>query len=216
MTATPTNGGPQLKSLILQPFNFASQKAEGIDFDVTYQVPLDSFKDMVGDIPGSLTLHGLATNYMRNQSNNGVSAPTDSAGVDATGGIPSWIYRFSATYTNDPWTFYLVGRGVSAGVYANEYTECTSGCPPVSAPYYTTNNNHIPGAFYVDTTVNYAFDVAGVDSLVFLSIKNVFNTSPVLVGNGPASISVPARPQTNLGSYDYLGRVFRMGLRFNT
>ena len=55
-----------------------------------------------------------------------------------------------------------------------------------------------------------------MDSSVFFSAKNLFDTSPPLIGNGPASVSTPGRPQTNINVYDYLGRVLRVGFRFNT
>jgi len=36
----------------------------------------------------------------------------------------------------------------------------------------------------------------------------------VLVGNGPTGNNTPAYPMTNRGLYDVLGRVYRMGVRF--
>jgi hypothetical protein len=43
----------------------------------------------------------------------------------------------------------------------------------------------------------------------------VFDTDPVLVGNGPTGNNTPAYPQTNRALYDVLGRVFRLGVRFH-
>jgi outer membrane receptor protein involved in Fe transport len=213
-TATPiynaAAGG--LKTILLVPFNFSKQKSEGIDFDVTYQVPLDEM-DWFGKIPGELTVHALATHYMRNYTNDGVNAPSDLAGVNAGSGTPSWVYRLSATYHTDPWTFYLMGRGISAGKYSNEYIVCTTGCPTSTLANRTANFNHIDGNFYLDTNISYDFDAYGADSQLFLSVKNVFNTDPALVASGPDGNNVPAYPNANRNLYDYLGRVYRIGLR---
>jgi outer membrane receptor protein involved in Fe transport len=47
----------------------------------------------------------------------------------------------------------------------------------------------------------------------FLFVRNLLNTDPVLVGNGPTGNNTPAYPQTNRNLYDVLGRVFRVGIR---
>jgi iron complex outermembrane receptor protein len=212
-TATPTYNGKPLNTILLVPFNFAKQKNEGIDFDITYQVPLDDM-DWFGKIPGDLTMHALATNYMRDYTNDGVNPPADVAGVNASAGVPSWIFRVSATYHTDPWTFFLMARGLSAGSYSNNYIVCQSGCPAYSLAHPTANMNYIPGAFYMDWSTTYDFQVDNVAASAYISIKNIFDTNPVLVGNGPSGNNIPAYVQTNRNLYDYLGRVYRVGFRF--
>jgi outer membrane receptor protein involved in Fe transport len=211
-TATPTYSGQTINTILLVPFNFSKQKSEGIDFDVTYQVPLEEM-DWFGKIPGDLTLHALMTHYMRNYTNDGVNPPTDLAGVNSGSGTPSWVYRLSGTYHTDPWTFYVMGRGISAGKYSNEYVVCSAGCPTSTLANRTANFNHIDGAFYLDTSVTYDFDAFGADSQMFLSVKNLFNSDPALVASGPDGNNVPAYPNANRNLYDYLGRVYRIGFR---
>jgi outer membrane receptor protein involved in Fe transport len=211
-TATPTYGGQTINTILLVPFNFSKQKSEGIDFDVTYQVPLEEM-DWFGKIPGDLTLHALTTHYMRNYTNDGVNPPTDLAGINSGNGTPAWVYRLSASYHTDPWTFYVMGRGISAGKYSNEYVICSTGCPVSTLANRTMNFNHIDSAFYLDTTISYDFDAYGADSQMFLSVKNLFNNDPALVASGPDGNNVPAYPNTNRNLYDYLGRVYRIGLR---
>jgi outer membrane receptor protein involved in Fe transport len=208
----PTAVGSAITFINIAPINYAKQKEEGIDFDVTYNFPLDDLTPWVGTIPGDLTFNGLATNYIRNYTNNGIAPPTDVAGVN-TGNTPTWAYRASLTYHSDPWTFFLLGRGVSAGKYANEWVTCTSGCPTSTLANRTSNNNSIAGAFYMDASTTYAFDVKGVDTEAFLAVQNIFNTDPPLVGSGPDGNNIPAYPQTNRGLYDYLGRTYRIGFR---
>jgi outer membrane receptor protein involved in Fe transport len=211
-TATPTYSNQPLNTILLVPFNFSKQKSEGIDFDITYSVPLADM-NWFGEVPGELTLHGLATHYMRNYTASGVNPPQDLAGVNAGNGTPSWVYNVTATYSTDPWTFNLTGRGVSAGKYANEYVVCTTGCPLSTLANRTSNFNDIDGAFYMDLSTTYAFELKGADTEMFLSIKNIFNTDPALVASGPDGNNVPAYPMTNRNLYDYLGRVYRIGLR---
>ena len=202
-----------LDKILLVPFNFTKQKAEGIDFDVTYQVPLDQM-NWFGTIPGDLTLNVLMTNYIRNYTASGVNPPTDTAGVNAGSGLPTWNYRLSGTYHTGDWTFFVMGRGFTGGVYSNEYITCTTGCPAYSLAHPTSNFNSIDGAFYVDTSITYKFSAFGTDSQVFLSIKNLFDTDPAPVASGPDGNNIPAYVQTNRNLYDYLGRVYHMGVRF--
>jgi iron complex outermembrane receptor protein len=213
------NGAPSAATLTsistidLKPFNFTAQKMQGIDFELTYQVPLDEIT-LFGAIPGDLTLHGLATNYIQNYTNDGINPPTDVAGVNTSAGVPSWSYRVEATYHTDPWTFDLIGHGVSAGAYANEYVTCTTGCPASTVANRTINYNSIDGQYLMDATVSYDFTTYGGDTEAFFAVKNVFNTSPSLVGIGPDGLNTPAYPQTNSTLYDTIGRSFRMGVRF--
>lgn len=212
--ATGTGAGMVISTINLKPINFSAQKLQGIDFDLTYQVPLEEM-NWFGTIPGDLMLHALATHYMQNYTNDGIDPPADTAGVNVGSGSPSWVFRIEATYHTDPWTFDLIGRGLSAGKYANEYVQCTTGCPVATVANYTINNNYIPGAFYMDTNITYDFAAYGSDAEMFFNIKNIFNTDPVAVGNGPDGLNTPAYMQTNSSLYDTLGRVYRVGLRVN-
>jgi iron complex outermembrane receptor protein len=211
--ATPTYNGKGISTILLVPFNFAKQKNEGIDFDITYHLPLEDM-DWFGKVPGDLTLHALATDYMRDYTNDGVNPPADVAGVNASGGVPSWIFRVSATYHTDPWTFFIMARGLSSGTYSNNYIVCQTNCPAYSLAHPTANLNYIPGAFYMDWSTTYDFQVDNVAASAYLSVKNIFDTNPVLVGNGPSGNNIPAYVQTNRNLYDYLGRVYRIGFRF--
>ncbi len=184
--------------------NLNSSKTKGVDYEATYRFPLFS---------GDLTLRALATNYTEDITDNGVTA-INAAGSNA-GNTPDWAYRLSAGYNVDTWSFNLTGRGVSDGVISNAYIECQSNCPASSSPYFTINDNSIPGEFYYDAYVANSFEIAGSDAEVFLSIKNLLNTDPVIFGS-PASQGSENRPgylPTNRGLYDVMGRTYRLGVR---
>jgi outer membrane receptor protein involved in Fe transport len=186
------------------PFNFASQRAKGIDFESSYRVPVGA---------GDLTLRAMATRYIKNYFDNGIDAPTDTVGQNAAGGAPKWLYRVQGTYANEGFTFNLTGRGISSGVYDNSFVECTSGCPASTVTNRTIDNNRIKGAFYVDATLSFDVEVAERELQFFLSANNLFDKDPPVVAPGPAG-SAYATPATNQALYDLLGRTYRVGVRF--
>lgn len=197
----------QISEILLVPFNFASQRTKGLDIEASYQVPLGH---------GDLSLRALATHYIENVTDNGIDFPIDYAGMNQGGNAtPSWSYRLSATYALDVLSFTLIGRGVSSGVYNNSFIECTSNCPTSTVEHRTINENDIGGAFYLDASATYSFTVGPAEAEAFFTIRNLFNTDPELVGNGPDGNNTPAYPQTNRILYDTMGRVFRLGVRMS-
>lgn len=192
------------------PFNFATQRARGLDIEASYRLGLDQ---LAGSWNGNLTLRAMATRYLENSVDNGLDAPSENVGQNAPGGTPKWLYRVSASLDVDPVTLTLTGRGVSSGVYDNAFVECTSACPASTATNRTINRNRIAGAFYVDMSMSYGFDIGGAESQIFASVTNLFNRDPAMVASGPAG-SAYATPATNQSLYDLLGRTFRVGVRF--
>lgn len=184
--------------------NLNSSKTTGVDYEATYRFPL---------LSGDMTLRALATNYQKDITDNGVTA-INSAGSN-NGSTPDWAYRLSAGYNIDTWSFNLTGRGVSDGVISNAYIECQTNCPASASPYFTINDNSIPGEIYYDAYIANSFAIAGSNTEVFLSIKNVLNTDPVIYGS-PASQGSENKPgylPTNRGLYDVMGRTYRLGVR---
>ena len=208
--------GTTLTRIDLKPINFARQKSSGFDIEASYHFDMASISDK---LPGSFRIQGQATHYIKNVIDDGISYPVDYAGViggslAGTYGTPNWVYRVSAFYDVEPFTFNLVARGFSDGVYGNDYIECTSGCPTSTAQYRTINNNHIDGITYFDASVGFKFPTFGngKGSLTFI-VNNMFNKDPVLIGNGPDGNNVPAYAQTNRSRYDVVGRTFRVSAK---
>ena len=186
------------------PFNFAQQRAKGIDIESSYRIPVGA---------GNVTLRGMATRYIQNYFNNGIDAPIETVGQNAPGGTPKWLYRAQATYANNGFDLTLIGRGVSAGVYDNSFVECTSGCPASTVTNRTINDNHIDGAFYLDATTSREITMGSRRLELFLNVTNIFDKDPPVVAPGPAG-SAYATPATNQSLYDLLGRTYRAGVRF--
>jgi iron complex outermembrane receptor protein len=99
-------------------------------------------------------------------------------------------------------------------VYNNQWVGCSSNCPATDPIRHTISDNHLPGAFYVDTYFAYKLPVSGVDSQFFFQVSNLFNKDPARVGKGPSDNS-NVDPGINQTLYDFLGRRFRAGVRFS-
>jgi iron complex outermembrane recepter protein len=201
----PVGPASPITGIKLVPFNFAQVKVRGVDLEASYRFDLGG---------GKATLRALASHYIDNITNNGVDVPEDVAGKNQGDGVPSWNYRLTANYEIDSWGFNLVGRGISGGVYNNNFIECTSGCPVSTAAARTINTNRISGQWFVDASITKKLKLGNSKAEFFLYVRNLLNSDPVLVGNGPTGNNTPAYPQTNRALYDVLGRVYRMGVRF--
>ena len=198
-TVDPTNASRLL--FRTQPFNFSRQVVRGIDFEAAYRQPLGG--------QTSLTLRGMATNYIDNLLYTGIAGAVtvNNAGVNGSqGGTPSWIFHASATLDFPTTSITLVGRGVSSGLYSSTGVECTSGCPVSTTAAPTYDNNHVSGLFYADLNVTQDVHFGGSkDAQFFVNVTNLFNRWPLLV------------PETGLAANttysDMLGRTFRVGVR---
>jgi outer membrane receptor protein involved in Fe transport len=192
------------------PVNLARRVVEGIDFDVTYRVDL---ADLWNSLDGKLTFHLLATNNLRNYTNPVLTPPTDvigeNEGSSGDGGLVRWHWTGSLNYDLDPIDLTLTARGFTGGTINAAYIQCTSGCPTSTVNHMTIDNNWIAGAHYFDAAVSYNVTE---NVTAFFNVQNLAGTDPVLVPH--TGINAPTYAQTNLGLYDYLGRVFRAGVRF--
>lgn len=203
-----TTPGLDIISIDIKPLNFVGVQQEGIDFEASY-------RREVG--PGAVQLRALANYAIKYVTNNGIDPAHDSAGENSgLGGfnLPKWTYRVSAAYNlQNGLSVEAVGRGISGGKYDNSYIVCTTTCPTSTVANRTVNVNSIAGQWNLDLNADYKFVVRGVKADAFLSIRNVLNSDPVLVANGPTGNNTPAYPETNRALYDVLGRVFRLGMR---
>jgi iron complex outermembrane recepter protein len=205
--------GNVLQTIDLFYDNLNRMTARGLDLEGSYRKELS---DVFDGGAGALTMSLLATHYLENVTDDGVTA-IDLAGSNVNN-TPDWVYRLTASYSLEPWTFFAAARGVSSGVISNAYTECTSNCPTLAAPYFTINDNHISGEIYVDTSITRGFTIGGtLKSEAFLSVTNLFDTDPVLTANpaGLGAENTPGYPQTTRNLYDVLGRTYRVGIRLD-
>ncbi|PZN93998.1 MAG: TonB-dependent receptor [Alphaproteobacteria bacterium] len=206
-------GAPGVQEYLIanSPFNFLQNRSRGLDFEASYSFDL---ADVFGNAPGAVSIRGLATRFLEASESNGIDPATDTSGENAFGGPPKWTFRATLAYSVDDFAFQLVGRGLSSGVYNNQFVECASSCPATNAINRTIANNRIAGAFYLDTYFAYTLPIERVKPQLFLRVNNLLNTDPVLIGKGPSDNS-NVDVGINQTLYDFLGRTFRVGLRFN-
>lgn len=210
-TGTDSVGLPIL-AIVVNPENFASEKARGFDIEASYSISLDELFD---SWKGNLAFRVLATHAISDVQTSGApgTIPQQLAGQNARTGLPSWKYQANVSYHLDPVTVGLSMRGVSAGVYDNNWITCTTGCPVSTANNITTDLNHMAAATYFD--LNTRFDIAtGARSKVelFFNVKNLFNVDPAVFYPGPSGNAWQIYPAVP-ANYDILGRVFRAGVR---
>lgn len=206
--------GPVPVNILRQPVNFASQHTKGFDIEASYRTQLAAIS---ANLPGTQTIHATATHAIKSVVDNLVF-PVDYAGVVGDGvwlgsaaAMPRWGYRVSTSFDVDPFSVNVVARGVSSGVYSNEWFECTSTCPTSTILSRTVNQNDVPGATYFDIATSVKMRSFGGETELSFVVHNVFNKNPALVGIDPYSSGVP-NPQTVSPLYDPLGRVFRVAI----
>ena len=202
-----------ISEIRVQPVNLAKQTARGIDFEASYRRSLES----ISGLKGNLTLRLLATRFLKNTFDNGVSAPTEYVGTNSANGntaglipsTPRWRYTAMVGWDNGTAAVGFTARGLSGGVYSNAYVECTSACPASTPVHQTISDNHIPGSIYFDANASYNV-TSGIE--LYAAVDNIANKAPAQAALGPFIGAAPL--SINPALYDVLGRAFRIGARF--
>lgn len=190
------------------PFNYTSQIARGVDFEASYHF---APSDLYEPIPGMVQLRALATHYMKNATTtNGVV--DDTAGMNTSTGTPSWKWTASVDYGLNAFRGSFSARGVSKGVYDNDWIECSTDCPASVGTHVTVSDNHIPSWVVFDASTAYTFNVGTASIEAFLNVRNLFDRDPPVVAANPGGYSYTFAP-ANASLYDVLGRTFTMGFR---
>jgi outer membrane receptor protein involved in Fe transport len=200
------NGAPGTTNpnyVIVQPFNLAQTVTDGFDVEVNYQFDLHDW-----DIPGRFLLRGLADHVSKFISNTGVIgqpvAELAGAQVTATpttgfgGGVPLWKILLMQEWSGDPFTLDVTERFFSNGVINPLAIVCQApNCPAPTGQVPTFSAQNVPGYLFVDVGGSFRFS----EKLqAYFKIDNIGDSLP--------------KPFALLNS-DPVGRVYRIGLRFN-
>lgn len=204
------DGTGALEFIDLEYENLTSLISEGYDIEASYNFALG---DLIGNAPGDISLRYLATNYVEDTTDDGVT--TNNRAGQNIGSTPDWVHRFTARYTLDTWSFNLTGRGHSDGVIDNDFIECSTNCPVSGSVARTINENDIDGEWFFDLYAAKDFSFGDSEAQVFLSVKNMFDTDPVLYALPlfQGSENRPAYLPANRNLMDVLGRNMRLGIR---
>ena len=205
------DAGSPLIVFTQSPLNFATEKAAGYDIEMSYRQPLEEWSP---NWQGDLTFRGLATHYIKDVLASGVigSIPNDQVG-QLSSSKPSWRWDLGVNYTLNPVSVSFNARGFSAGVFNNNYIQCSSGCPASTTNNTTIDDNHLDGALYFDLSATYRLPVEAAQTDLFFSVRNLTNRDAGIVPSGPGA-SVFSTNESNSALYDLMGRAFRVGVRF--
>lgn len=186
----------------VQAFNLASLRVKGYDLEGAYRMNLKGL-----GLPGRLTLRALVTRNISFLTDPGVvgTIPSEGAGANL-GATPKWKGLASQSWDTDKYSLTLTERWISKGVYSNEYIECQTNCPVSCTIHPTIFDNKMKGAFYVDLGGSYKL---GDKTTAYFKIDNIGNVDPAPAPQ--ANLSYGINPQL----YDVLGRVYRVGVRYN-
>jgi hypothetical protein len=117
----------------------------------------------------------------------------------------TWKLQEVQSYQNDVWGFNLTERWYADGVSssAKNTIACTPGtCPKGTFQSPTISYNHVDAVLYLDVGFNWNYSP---QTQFYTRIDNVTNVMPPDTQSRSANNSV----------YDVVGRMFRVGVRFN-
>ena len=241
---TTANGQPQTRTagaqglatdankviaIVAVPFNSAGLLTDGFDIEASYAYDLEDW-----DIPGHFVNRVLINHTMKFLSDPGVAGQftTEKAGVLGggfnsdtysanTGNVLTWKATLDQVWQGDIFGFDLQERWLAGGVMDGKYTSAnnplsiatgdpglhyvTCGlntCPLATPQEPTVNYQRVPSIFYLDvgSTYNYTDKTQ-----LYFHVDNVANELPPNTGNN----------EVNNTLYDVIGRMYRIGVRFN-
>ncbi|MGE4063752.1 MAG: TonB-dependent receptor plug domain-containing protein [Rhodospirillaceae bacterium] len=209
-------------NISVQPQNFATERAKGVDFEASYSTPLSVVSD---GWDGDIAIRFLATHYITYTTFSGIPGDivTELAGAPGAsgsniggggGGLPDWRINSSVNYSLDPINFGFTFRYLSGGKVVPTWIECQTGCPVSSGLRLTVDNNHVESALFIDFNSSYKLALGeNAETELFFNVRNIANSDPPIAARGPGGSSWDF-PPTNQGLYDIMGRVFRAGVKF--
>jgi outer membrane receptor protein involved in Fe transport len=195
--------GGALSSTISTPINSASETTSGMDLATNYT--MDFWE-------GSLAWSAVASLNDELTLTQTAVAPSDSAG---SAGNPKWRGIARTTYTAGPYSFTVQGRWFGTNVQSNTANTGSLATAATSNLYPTSGNTtfEIPFVAYLDFRGSYQWN----DNIQFYgAIDNATNVPPPTIPSLPNNLKAQGSlVPTNTGTYDMLGRAFRLGIRFN-
>jgi len=201
-----------LQAIASKVFNFGSIVTDGFDVEASYQFDLQDY-----DVPGNFVLRSLVTHVSKFIVDSGIPGTqrnTEIAGSLGGGGgssqyntnfnVLNWKLQEVQSYQNDVWGFNVTERWYSGGIFTNRNTlVCAPGtCPASTTQTPTINFNKVDSILYLDVGVNWN---ASDKTQIYANVQNAANTRPPDTGAQNANNTL----------YDVIGRMYRVGVRFN-
>ena len=174
-------------------FNLDARKTQGVDIEASYRTHVST---------GQIGVRVLAT-YIDKLITVTAGVPVNRAGEVggvALAGAPHWQGVGSLTYDEDRFGILGQVRFIGGGKFDNTLT------PALLSPEL----NRIEAVAYVDVSVRYRFNLAGVGLEAYGTVNNLLNREPPITPNG--AVTTPRSANGN--RYDFVGRYLTAGLRF--
>ncbi|MET0271871.1 MAG: TonB-dependent receptor [Phenylobacterium sp.] len=173
-------------------FNAQVLKTRGVDFEASYQFPLDTLGANVG---GDIGVKAVAT-YIDRLITSTSGSSVDTAGqLQGTYATPKWRGSLTVSYLNGPLNLRALFNYVGSGKYDNTY-----------GPLDLDKNDY-PDFLYADLSAQY--DVTEHLQL-YAKVENLFDKDPPLIASNTITIAASASSQF----YDLRGRMFGLGARY--
>lgn len=190
-----------IAKVFTQPFNQSVLEAEGVDFEVGYRTDLD-----VVNLPGSVDFNLYVTHlaHLKTTDRPGpLGITVDNAGVQA--GQSKWVGMAYINYRLEPFTVGLQARAFSPIRYsALFFGPGQDGYDPTLST--SINKNVFPAHVYFNLNGAYDFERFGKKFQLYANVANLLDKDPPAYAI--AAINLGGNP------YDYVGRTFKVGLRF--
>jgi iron complex outermembrane recepter protein len=191
------------------PFNIASQKKEGVDFDLTQMFDVGA---------GTLGVRALATYYLTSTQDDGLGQgayKTLGTKGQFNNGPPRWRTTVNLNYSVQSFTSSVTFRMQSKSVLDATNIECIAGCPVSVNLARTINDNSVSSAYYLDASLAYGFKLWETDVEAFFNVRNLLNRDPEIVAQGPTDFTYVSSLSRAASGFDMLGRQYLAGFRVN-
>lgn len=173
------------------PENLQTMALRGVDLEAAYNVAVG---------PGSLSMHGTVSYLDKFSLDDGISV-TEMAGssvqpsILSIGGQPHWKGDMSANYRVGRFTLNGAVHYIGSANLNNDWTSKDSNVLTNASQTYFD----LGGSYQV-------YDTDGKHVEVFASVSNVFDRDPPITGAGGYI--------TTRSLYEYIGRMYKAGVRF--
>ena len=189
------------------PLNLQSVTTSGFDMQGNYSMDFWN-----GNIAWSAvaSYNDETTLTQIGQATNDYAGVMGAGGPPQSTGLPKWKGILSADYTTGAYSFTVQSRWYGTGILNNLWIGGNLVNTDVRGNFVAAGKNATPFTAYLDMRASYKWN----DNMtVYGAVDNAVNTPPPLTALS-SNNAIHAVPTSNT-AYDLLGRMFRIGVRFN-
>lgn len=190
-----------IAKVFVQPFNQSKLLVKGVDVEVGYRSSLQPI-----GLPGSFDATVYAS-HLKNYKTTDIAGPNgvtlEYAGYQNS--APKWAFAAYLNYRLEPVTLGLQMRAFTKIKYSPLFKgPDEQGYDPTASN--SINKNSFEGQALFNFNMAYDFKAGGKTAQFFVNVNNLFNKTPPEFAI--AAINLGGNP------YDYVGRTYKVGMRF--